>query len=173
MPALGKAQKGYSYKVLFKKINTDLAKFITTLYKFLMYCGNVSFFCILILQSLSLSDNFLWSLFFSNNSINSFHIANEVYFPWIFEEIWSQSPSNIILLTLATSFFHWARLWALYAWGFSTSILMYSSNPLSSNTASMRMFHATNFEEPSNAYSSLSPLKAILSILKKTYNIDL
>jgi len=83
------------------------------------------------------------------------------------------TPSNMILLALATYFFHWERLWVSDAWGFSTSALMYYISPLSFNTASMQSFQTPNIEMPSKAYSSPSPLKSIYSVLKKTCNIDL
>lgn len=56
---------------------------------------------------------------------------------------------------------------------FWTFVLMYSRNTLSSNTTSMWSFLATKLEVPSKAYSSLSPLKAIFSSLKKSCYIDL
>ena len=151
MPSLGKAQKGYGYQVFFRDINTIPTKFIMTP-NLLRYYKIMSFFCILILRSLSLTVNFLWSLLVSKSSVSAFHIANKFSFTWKFEKISFGTPSKIILLALATYFFHYARLWESDACGFVTSDLMYSSNQFSSNIASMCSLHATKLEVPSKAY---------------------
>lgn len=113
------------------------------------------------------------SLLFSNNFDSAFHIMNKISFPRRFKKIWSFTPSNIIFLILTTPFFQWEILWASDAQGFATSFLMYSRIPFSSNTTSMLIFHATNFEVPSKAYSSLSLLRAICLVPKKICNTDI
>jgi len=51
--------------------------------------------------------------------------------------------------------------------------LMYYSNPLSSNTASMQSFQVMKLELPSNAYSSLNPLKVIFLATKISFYTEL
>ena len=133
----GRARKARLTRSYYTTFTSDPPRSYRNYVNLERYCGIMSFFCILMFQSLPFRANFLWSLLFYNSSVSVFHIANGVSLAWIFEMTWSLTPSKIILLTFARSFFHWVNYCESNYGGFSISILTYYNTPLSSGIGSI------------------------------------
>lgn len=128
----------------------------------LKYYIIVSFFCILIIWSLSLTVKFLLSFLFLNFIFITFHITNRVSFTCRFEKIWPHTPSNIILLALATSSTEKGSRHQILM------VLQHVSDVLNQSIIIQYSLHTRKLEVPSKEYSSLCPFKAIFTALKKS-----